>query len=64
MEAARDVGAFMPWAWLVATKLSKDARFTNQNWKLWNSIHLGAGSVALIVMVFTGASGSAGRWLW
>ncbi len=42
---------FMPWAWLVATKLSKDARFTNQNWKLWNSIHLGAGSVALIVMV-------------
>ncbi|MCH2149189.1 MAG: hypothetical protein MK095_07125 [Phycisphaerales bacterium] len=42
---------FMPWGWLVATKLTKDARFSNLNWKMWNSVHLACGSVALIVMV-------------
>ena len=44
-------GIFMPWAWLIATKLNKDARFSNLNWKMWNSLHLAAGSIALIVML-------------
>lgn len=43
-------GAFIAWAWLVSTKLDKDCRYNNLNWKMWNGLHLGAGTLALIVM--------------
>ncbi|MCH2149400.1 MAG: Flp pilus assembly complex ATPase component TadA [Phycisphaerales bacterium] len=47
-------GVFLAWAWLVSTKLDKDCRYLNLNWRMWNSLHLGAGSVALIVMFTAG----------
>ena len=42
---------FMPWGWLVATKLTKDAQISNLNWRRWNSIHLFSGLTALVVTV-------------
>ncbi len=35
------------WAWLVATKLDKDARYYHLNHRMWNGIHMGAGGAAL-----------------
>lgn len=39
--------AFVGWAWLVATKLDKDARYYHLNHKMWNGIHMAAGIAAL-----------------
>ncbi len=43
---------FVPWAWLVSSKLDKDARYFHLNVVLWNSIHLAAGAAALAAMLF------------
>src|SRR5262245_50902151 len=42
---------FFAWAWLVATKLDKDARYFHLNAPMWNGIHLGAGIAALAAML-------------
>ena len=44
---------FIPWGWLVSTHLDKDAQYFHLNTAMWNGIHLGAGGLALLVMVFT-----------
>ena len=36
------------WAWLVSSKLDKDARYLHLNHKMWNGVHMGAGVVAII----------------
>jgi general secretion pathway protein E len=41
---------FLPWAWLVSSKLDKDARYFRLNPQMWNSIHMTAGIVAAGVM--------------
>jgi general secretion pathway protein E len=43
---------FFAWAWLIATKLDKDARYFHLNHRMWNAIHLGAGVAALAAMLF------------
>ncbi len=43
-------GGFIAWGWLVSTKLDKDARYFNLNWKGWNATHLTAGFLAIIIM--------------
>jgi len=43
-------GGFIAWGWLVSTKLDKDARYFNLNWKVWNAVHLSAGFIAIIIM--------------
>jgi general secretion pathway protein E len=35
------------WAWLVATKLDKDAKYYHLNHRMWNGIHMAAGAAAL-----------------
>ncbi len=42
---------FLPWAWLVSSKLEKDARYFQLNHVMWNSIHLSAGVLALAAML-------------
>lgn len=41
----------LPWAWLVSSKLDKDALYFHLNRRLWNSIHLGAGAVGILSML-------------
>jgi general secretion pathway protein E len=43
---------FLPWAWLISSKLDKDAKYFHLNHRMWNSIHLGAGALAVIAMLF------------
>ncbi|UCD75097.1 MAG: Flp pilus assembly complex ATPase component TadA [Phycisphaerales bacterium] len=43
---------FIPWAWLISSKLDKDARKFRLNPQVWNSLHLTAGVFALIAMLF------------
>jgi type II secretory ATPase GspE/PulE/Tfp pilus assembly ATPase PilB-like protein len=38
---------FVGWAWLVATKLDKDARYFHLNFHAWNGVHLACGFAAL-----------------
>ena len=42
---------FVPWAWLISSKLEKDARYFHLNHRMWNSIHLSAGVLALAAML-------------
>ena len=42
---------FVPWAWLISSKLEKDARYFHLNHRMWNGIHLGAGVLALLAML-------------
>lgn len=42
---------FIPWAWLVSTKLEKDARYFHLNVKMWNGIYLASAAAALAVML-------------
>lgn len=42
---------FIPWAWLVSSKLDKDAEFFHLNRRMWNGIHIGAGAAALLAML-------------
>ncbi len=39
---------FIPWAWLISSKLEKDARYFHFNAVMWNSVFLGTGAAALI----------------
>ena len=43
---------FIPWGWIAATKVDKDARFFHLNPTMWNGINLGAGVAALAAMLF------------
>ena len=43
---------FVPWAWLISSKLEKDARYFHLNHRMWNGIHLSAGVLALAAMLF------------
>lgn len=43
---------FIPWGWLISTKLDKDARYFHLNWQAWNAAHLAAGAAALAAMLF------------
>ncbi|MCH8823749.1 MAG: Flp pilus assembly complex ATPase component TadA [Planctomycetes bacterium] len=38
---------FLPWAWLISSKLDKDARYFHLNNRMWNGIYLGCGVAAL-----------------
>ncbi|TVQ51625.1 MAG: hypothetical protein EA377_12240 [Phycisphaerales bacterium] len=42
---------FVGWAWLVATKLDKDARYFHLNVPMWNGLQIGGAVVALAVML-------------
>ncbi len=42
---------FIPWAWLISSKLEEDARIFQLNPQKWNSLHLTAGVGALIAML-------------
>jgi len=42
---------FVPWAWLISSKLEKDARYFHLNHRRWNGIYLGTGFVALAAML-------------
>jgi type II secretory ATPase GspE/PulE/Tfp pilus assembly ATPase PilB-like protein len=42
---------FVPWAWLISSRLEKDARYFHFKWQNWNAIHLVAGFAALIAML-------------
>jgi len=42
---------FVAWAWLISTKLDKDAQYFHLDHKRWGTIHLTAGLVALIVLL-------------
>ncbi len=42
---------FVPWAWLISSKLEKDARYFHLNHRMWNGVHLGAGVLALAAML-------------
>jgi type II secretory ATPase GspE/PulE/Tfp pilus assembly ATPase PilB-like protein len=43
---------FLPWAWLVSSRLDKDARWFHLNHRMWNGIHMAAGLAALAAMLF------------
>ena len=43
---------FLPWAWVISSKLDKDARFFHLNHRMWNGIHLAAGLAAMAAMLF------------
>ncbi len=43
--------AFVPWAWLISTRLEKDARYFHLNYRQWNTIYLVSGAAALAVML-------------
>jgi type II secretory ATPase GspE/PulE/Tfp pilus assembly ATPase PilB-like protein len=45
------IAPFVFWAWLVSTKLDKDARFYHFNHAMWNGIQMGAAVLALAVML-------------
>ena len=38
---------FLPWAWLISSKLDKDARYFHLNNRMWNGIYLGCAVAAL-----------------
>lgn len=41
----------LPWAWLVSTKLEKDAVYFHLDKRLWNGIYLGTGGAAVVAML-------------
>ncbi|MDY7108937.1 MAG: ATPase, T2SS/T4P/T4SS family [Planctomycetota bacterium] len=43
---------FLFWAWLVSSKLDKDARQFHLNREMWNGIHLAGAAGALVAMLF------------
>ena len=51
-KAVLMVPPFMAWAWLIATKLDKDARYFHLNPRMWNMIHMFAGVAAILAMLF------------
>jgi general secretion pathway protein E len=43
---------FVPWAWLISSRLDKDARYYHLNHRMWNALHMAAGVLALAAMLF------------
>lgn len=43
---------FIPWAWIISSKLEKDARYFHLAWERWNAIYLGTGVAALAAVLF------------
>ncbi len=41
----------VPWAWLISSRLDKDARYFRLNRQMWNAIHLAGGVAALAAML-------------
>ena len=48
---------FLPWAWLISSKLDKDARYFHLNRHMFNTVHLLSGITALAVMLLIPAGG-------
>jgi type II secretory ATPase GspE/PulE/Tfp pilus assembly ATPase PilB-like protein len=46
------LAAFVPWAWLVSSRLEKDARYYKLDHRRWNAGWLASGVAALAVMLF------------
>lgn len=42
---------FIPWGWLVSSKLEGDARYFNLDYHRWNLLHMAAGALALIAIL-------------
>jgi len=47
------VGTLLPWAWLVSSKLDKDASYYHLNRLGWNAGHMAAGGAAVLAMFLT-----------
>jgi general secretion pathway protein E len=45
------VPPFVAWAWLVSTKLDKDAKYFHLNPRMWNMIHMFAGLLGFLAML-------------
>ncbi len=43
--------AFVPWAWLLSSKLDKDAAYFHLGRIMWNSWHLAGGAAAVVAMI-------------
>lgn len=43
---------FVPWAWLISSRLEKDARYFHLNYQMWNSVYLATGAAALASVLF------------
>ncbi|MCP3902799.1 MAG: Flp pilus assembly complex ATPase component [Planctomycetes bacterium] len=43
---------FVPWAWLISSRIDKDAMYFHLNRELWNAINLSAGAAALAAVLF------------
>lgn len=41
----------LPWAWLISSKLDKDAMYFHLGRRMWNSIHLASGAIAILSML-------------
>jgi len=46
------VATFIPWAWLVSSRLEKDARYFHLDVKKWNAAFMAGGIAALAVVLF------------
>jgi len=44
--------AFVPWAWLISSRIDKDAKYFHLNRDMWNAINLVAGAAALAAVLF------------
>jgi type II secretory ATPase GspE/PulE/Tfp pilus assembly ATPase PilB-like protein len=42
---------FIAWAWLISTKLDKDAKYFHLDYRKWGTLHLCAGAVALAALL-------------
>ncbi|MCA9296522.1 MAG: Flp pilus assembly complex ATPase component TadA [Phycisphaerales bacterium] len=42
---------FIAWAWLISTKLDKDAKYFHLDFKKWGTLHLCAGALALVALL-------------
>jgi general secretion pathway protein E len=42
---------FIPWGWLVSSRLEGDARYFNLDYHRWNLIHMAAGALAVVAVL-------------
>jgi len=47
------VATFIPWAWLISSKLDKDAAYFHLNRIMWNGWYLAGGAAAVLAMLLT-----------
>ncbi|HMN96942.1 MAG TPA: ATPase, T2SS/T4P/T4SS family [Phycisphaerales bacterium] len=57
IKAVLVLAAFIPWAWLISSRLEPDARYFHLNYHRWNGIHMAGGAAALIAVL-------AIPWFW